>query len=193
MVNKYKSLQGGRLILESYDRLVKAWGVNVQETDVQTAYGRTHLLTAGDPANPPLVLFHGVGDDSALMWVRNAAALSKRFRLIAVDTVGGPGKSEPNEAYFKGFDQAKWIDGILDALGLDRLHMMHLNDSKFGLGTRKDRHALIAEGELGEEPFRHVMNDPRLARVAKVIETPKGNDAEATDRTMLERLRSYVE
>lgn len=99
--------------------------------------------------------------------------------------------------YAAGYDIVGDYEGVMrqfdDALGLDRLHMMHLNDSKFGLGTRKDRHALIAEGELGEEPFRHVMNDPRLARVAKVIETPKGNDAEATDRTMLERLRSYVE
>jgi deoxyribonuclease-4 len=99
--------------------------------------------------------------------------------------------------YAAGYDIVGDYEGVMrqfdDALGLEKLHMMHLNDSKFGLGTRKDRHALIAEGELGEEPFRHVMNDPRLARVAKVIETPKGNDAETTDRTMLERLRSYVE
>ena len=99
--------------------------------------------------------------------------------------------------YAAGYDIVQDYEGVMrrfdDTLGIDRLHMMHLNDSKFGLGTRKDRHALIAEGELGEIPFRHVMNDPRLARVAKVIETPKGNDAETTDRTMLERLRSYIE
>jgi deoxyribonuclease-4 len=99
--------------------------------------------------------------------------------------------------YAAGYDIVTDYEGVMqrfsDTLDIDRLHMMHLNDSKFGLGTRKDRHALIAEGELGEIPFRHVMNDPRLARVAKVIETPKGNDAELTDRTMLERLRSYIE
>lgn len=99
--------------------------------------------------------------------------------------------------YAAGYDIVKDYDGVMqrfdDTLGIERLHMMHLNDSRFGLGTRKDRHALIAEGELGEEPFRHVMNDSRLARVAKVIETPKGNDAETTDRTMLERLRGYIE
>lgn len=99
--------------------------------------------------------------------------------------------------YAAGYDIVKDYDGVMrrfdDTIGLSRLHMMHLNDSKHGLGTRKDRHALIAEGELGEEPFRRVMNDPRLEKVAKVIETPKGNDAEATDRSMLERLRSYIE
>lgn len=99
--------------------------------------------------------------------------------------------------YAAGYDIVRDYEGVMrqfgDTLGLHRLRMMHLNDSKHGLGTRKDRHALIAEGELGEDPFRSVMNDPRLASVAKVIETPKGNDAETTDRTMLERLRSYIE
>jgi len=99
--------------------------------------------------------------------------------------------------YAAGYDIVGDYEGVMqrfgDTLDIARLHMMHLNDSKFGLGTHKDRHALIAEGELGEIPFRHVMNDPRLARVAKVIETPKGNDAETTDRMMLERLRSYIE
>jgi deoxyribonuclease-4 len=61
------------------------------------------------------------------------------------------------------------------------------------LGTKKDRHELIAEGALGEGPFRRVMTDERLANVAKVIETPKLDDPEATDRKMLERLRGYAE
>lgn len=99
--------------------------------------------------------------------------------------------------YAAGYDIVKDYTGVLkqfsDVVGIERLQMMHLNDSKHGLGTHKDRHALIAEGELGEEPFRRVMNDPRLAAVAKVIETPKGNDAEATDRSMLERLTSYID
>jgi deoxyribonuclease-4 len=87
-------------------------------------------------------------------------------------------------------------DGVMrhfgDVIGFERLKMMHLNDSKFGLGTKKDRHELIAEGALGEQPFRRVMTDERLANVAKVIETPKLDDPEATDRKMLERLRGYA-
>jgi hypothetical protein len=70
--------------------------------------------------------------------------------------------------------------------------MMHLNDSKAPLGSRRDRHELIGEGAIGEGAFRKIMNDSRLAGVAKVIETPKLVEDE-TDRTMLERLRSYIE
>ncbi len=131
MVSKYKSEQGGKLILETYNELVKAWGVAVTEEDVPTPYGSTHLLLAGTEDKPPLVLFHGVGDDAALMWLLNAKELSEHFHLIAVDTIGGPGKSEPNEAYFHSFDQAIWIDGILAAKGLDKVYLAGVSNGAY--------------------------------------------------------------
>lgn len=94
-----------------------------------------------------------------------------------------------------GYDLINDYEGVWarfdDAIGLDRLRMMHLNDSKAPFASRKDRHELIGEGMIGEGPFRRIMTDDRLAGIAKVIETPKLDDAEATDRRMLERLRSY--
>jgi deoxyribonuclease IV len=96
-----------------------------------------------------------------------------------------------------GYDIVNDYAGVMtrfdDVIGLDRLRMMHLNDSKAPLGSKRDRHELIGEGAIGEGAFRKIMNDTRLARVAKVIETPKLDDAETTDRRMLARLRSYVE
>ena len=95
-----------------------------------------------------------------------------------------------------GYDITGDYDGVMsrfdDEIGLKRLRMMHLNDSKTPLGSRRDRHELIGEGAIGEGAFRRIMNDPRLAKVAKVIETPK-HEPDVTDRTMLERLRSYIE
>jgi deoxyribonuclease-4 len=97
--------------------------------------------------------------------------------------------------YSAGYDLAKDYDGVWarfdDTLGMDRLKVLHLNDSKTPFASRKDRHELIAEGSLGEAPFRRLMTDPRLAHVPKVIETPKGDDATVTDSRMLALLRSY--
>jgi deoxyribonuclease-4 len=95
-----------------------------------------------------------------------------------------------------GYDLVGDYDGVWarfgDTVGFHRLRMMHLNDSKVPLGSRKDRHELIAEGHIGAPPFRRIMTDERFAEVPKVIETPKLDDAEATDRRMLELLRSYA-
>ena len=96
-----------------------------------------------------------------------------------------------------GYDLIGDYEGVFarfdDVIGLERLKFMHLNDSKVPLGSKRDRHELIGEGAIGEGPFRKIMNDPRFAKIPKVIETPKLKDPEGTDRRMLERLRSYVE
>jgi deoxyribonuclease-4 len=93
-----------------------------------------------------------------------------------------------------GYDLASDYDGVIrrfdSEVGLSRLRMMHLNDSKAPLGSRRDRHELIGEGQIGEGAFRQIMNDARLTAVPKVIETPK-LEPDVTDRIMLERLRGY--
>lgn len=95
-----------------------------------------------------------------------------------------------------GYDLVNAYDDVWtrfgDTIGFERLGMMHLNDSKAPFGSRKDRHELIGEGAIGAGAFRRIMTDDRLTRVAKVIETPKGDDPEAMDTRMLERLRSYA-
>ena len=99
--------------------------------------------------------------------------------------------------YSAGYDLVNDYDGVLarleDTLGLGRVRVMHLNDSKTPFASKRDRHELIAEGSLGEAPFRRIMTDSRLAGVPKVIETPKLDDATATDTRMLTRLRGYAE
>ena len=98
--------------------------------------------------------------------------------------------------YSAGYDLLGDFDGVWsrfdDVLGLRRLKLLHLNDSKTPLGSRRDRHELIGEGTLGHEPFRRLMDDPRVAALPKVIETPKGDDHTATDSRMLMLLRSYL-
>ncbi|MCX7993436.1 MAG: deoxyribonuclease IV [Fimbriimonadales bacterium] len=57
-------------------------------------------------------------------------------------------------------------------IGLSRLQVWHLNDSKKPLGSRVDRHEHIGEGELGLSAFQLILNDPRFATLPMLIETP---------------------
>jgi deoxyribonuclease-4 len=123
------------------------------------------------------------------------AALIERVPLPYRDRVGVC--VDTAHIFAAGYDIVNDYDGVWarfdDVIGRNRLRLMHLNDSKVALGSRRDRHELIGEGAIGEGAFRRVMNDPRLANVGKIIETPKLDDAEATDRKMLDRLRGYIE
>jgi deoxyribonuclease-4 len=103
--------------------------------------------------------------------------------------------------YAAGYDLRDDYHGVMerlaDVIGLHRVRLFHLNDSMTAFGSRRDRHAAIGEGSLGDEPFRHLMNDLRFAGVPMVLETPKEHpddpkDLVTLDRMNLARLRSYV-
>ncbi len=71
------------------------------------------------------------------------------------------------------------------AFGLERLKLVHVNDSKHPLGSRKDRHEHIGRGHIGLEGFRLVVNHPKLRALPFILETPKADDeAEKLDSEM---------
>jgi deoxyribonuclease-4 len=86
------------------------------------------------------------------------------------------------------------VSAIESSFGLARLKAFHLNDSKKPFGSRKDRHEAIGKGEMGLEPFRHLMNDPRVSHIPMYLETPKeSSNGTQWDRENLATLRSLVE
>lgn len=72
------------------------------------------------------------------------------------------------------------IQSFDQLVGLDRLQLFHLNDSKRPLGSRVDRHEHIGQGCIGLEPFRRLMNDPRFSALPMLLETPKEEGRAAT-------------
>lgn len=79
-------------------------------------------------------------------------------------------------------------------IGLKRLRCIHMNDSARPLGSRVDRHAHIGAGHIGADAFGFIVNDARLARVPKIIETPKERapDGRHYDMINLEFLRGLI-
>lgn len=100
MVNSFKNAKAQERVWHSYEQMVEQWPIQLEEIDVSTTYGLTHCILAGQKSNPPLLLFHGVGDNSAVMWILNIEKLSKHFYCIAIDTLGGPGDSDSNGSQF---------------------------------------------------------------------------------------------
>jgi deoxyribonuclease-4 len=62
---------------------------------------------------------------------------------------------------------------LSDLVGIDRVKVFHLNDSKKPCNSRVDRHEHIGRGCLGLEPFRRLLNDARFAHLPMIIETEK--------------------
>lgn len=78
-----------------------------------------------------------------------------------------------------------------DIIGLNRLKIIHMNDSKKEFGSKRDRHEHIGKGEIGLEAFRNIVNDSKLKKVPMILETPKGDDLKE-DIENLKVLRSLV-
>lgn len=86
-----------------------------------------------------------------------------------------------------GYSFGTWeeYDGMIQEfdrmVGVDRVRVWHLNDSKRERGSRVDRHAGIGQGCLGLEPFRFVVTDQRFREIPMILETPKGTDDQGED------------
>jgi deoxyribonuclease-4 len=70
----------------------------------------------------------------------------------------------------------KTMDGLDRAVGIRRVRVWHLNDSRRERGSRVDRHAGIGRGHLGLEPFGRIVRDPRFQSILMILETPKGTE-----------------
>ena len=159
---------------------------------VAQALGKVHAATPGFHAQILLETTAGQGTNLGyrfehLAWLLKHTPAGERLG-VCLDTC---------HVFAAGYElrtpdgYAATMEAFDRIIGLERLHAIHLNDSKGGLGSRKDRHEHIGKGHIGLEGFRHVLNDPRLAGLPGLLETPKSDDLHE-DRENLVVLRSLV-
>ncbi|MDN5331251.1 MAG: deoxyribonuclease [Tepidanaerobacteraceae bacterium] len=95
--------------------------------------------------------------------------------------------------YGAGYDVKEHLDEVLEEfdkiLGLERLKVIHLNDSKFGLASRKDRHANLGEGVLGLETMKKVINHEAIKDRPFLLETPGGMENYKKEIEILKNMR----
>ncbi len=88
-----------------------------------------------------------------------------------------------------GYDIVGNLDGVLkefdNIIGIDKLKAVHFNDSMNVLGSHKDRHQKIGEGEIGAEAMRAVTKHPLLADKPFILETPNDDEGYAREIRMI--------
>lgn len=88
-----------------------------------------------------------------------------------------------------GYDIVNHLDEVLEefdrVIGLSNLKAIHLNDSMNGLGSHKDRHAKIGQGEIGLEALLAVIRHPALKEIPFILETPNDDAGWAEEIALL--------
>ena len=102
---------------------------------------------------------------------------------------------DPCHVLDAGYDLENDYDGVMrqldEVIGLARVKAIHVNDSQFGLGSHKDRHANIGEGQLGIPFFTRLVNDPTMAKLPMILETKE--QTPTTHRDEIALLRGLVD
>ena len=96
--------------------------------------------------------------------------------------------------YDAGYDIVNDLDGVLAEfdriIGLNRLHALHLNDSKNPFASHKDRHECIGKGSLGMDTFRNIVNHPLLKGKPMILETPNELPEYAAEIALLRQMEN---
>ena len=165
------------------NRIIKALNI-ISESDVFTSSSVDILLenTAGSGTT--------LGKDfEEIGYVLNELDRKERFG-VCFDTCHGFAAGYPVDNK-SGLDST--LNELDEELHIDKLKLIHLNDSKGKLASNKDRHAHIGQGEIGGDGFRNILNHPLLYRLPFIIETPKekidGEDGDIVNLRKLKNLR----
>lgn len=152
-----------------YDGMVERhWPVPAAEIDVPTRFGTTHVRRSGSESGEPMVLIHS-NTGSSLGWRALIPALAERHPLFTPDTIGTAGRSVQEKPVTTAADLSLWLDDVLDALDLDRIHLGGYSEGGWIAGV-------------------HAAHTPRAARLATLTLIEPGGAIERIPRRTLAAL-----
>jgi pimeloyl-ACP methyl ester carboxylesterase len=115
----FKTTESERMYNEAYSVALSLWPIPFKEQSVPTRFGDTYVIASGPQEAPPLILFHPAGCGSVI-WYRNVKALSKSFRIFAVDTMGEVNRSTITHPLQSRQDLLDWIAELFKGLRIDK-------------------------------------------------------------------------
>lgn len=122
----YKSVEGYQSVMAHYDTTLQDLVSPYQTRYVETSFGPTHVLIAGNETGKPVVLWHGQ-NANVLSWLHWFAALTPAYRIYVPDVIGGMGKSAPSRPSKKGLAYGSWAAEVLERLELQQADMIGIS------------------------------------------------------------------
>lgn len=86
----------------------------------------------------------------------------------------------------------KTLDLLVEVVGENRLQLIHANDSMDVLGSLKDRHQNLGEGEIGTKPFEELISHPAVANAPLILETPGEEPEHGGEVALLRKMRTKI-
>ncbi|MBX3485424.1 alpha/beta hydrolase [Phenylobacterium sp.] len=115
----WKTAAGREAVLARYRALLQAWPGEAEQLRVPTAQGETFVIASGPKNAPAVLLLHGSASNAA-SWMGDAALLTQRFRVYAVDMIGEPGLSAEARPPLATHVYADWLGEVMAGLGVSR-------------------------------------------------------------------------
>jgi pimeloyl-ACP methyl ester carboxylesterase len=115
----FRSVSARQAYCQLYDEAIALSSTPVTELDIETSFGMTHVLQAGEETKPPLVALHAFAFSST-MWLPLLPILTARHRVHLVDTVGELSKSVARQVLSSPGKVVSWLDQATNALAIQR-------------------------------------------------------------------------
>jgi len=129
----YTSEYGEKEIVSIYNNKMQFWPENYLDIYLETTWGTVHVLAAGDPDNPPILLLHAASM-GAHSWAENLPALLENFRIYAVDNPGEGNKSvlsDPTKFPADGKELSDLYASICDSLEIENSPVVAASNGGF--------------------------------------------------------------
>ena len=119
----FRTPRGEAEYMAAYEASMKLWTVSYEAVDLRSRFGSTHVVICGPRNAQPLVLLHCFAT-SLTCWAYNVAPLSENHRVYALDMMGQPGKSIPDQPIRSRHELSEWLTDSLDQLGIHRTDLI---------------------------------------------------------------------
>ncbi|MCL6577193.1 deoxyribonuclease IV [Kyrpidia sp.] len=153
-------------------------GAGIEYGIERIATGLNRILD--EAAEGPMVLLETMAGDGSKVGSRFEEIAEIIHRVERSDRLGVCG--DTCHWYSAGYDIVEDFDKVLytfdDVIGIERLKVFHINDSKNPFDSRKDRHANIGHGSIGAEVLRRICHHEVLRDMPLILETPEGHYGE---------------